>query len=96
MRGAAGAKYLHVAVIEVALLGKVNVSYNVATRHGFLSQKYQCQQLLHMPKLTKALLLIGENNNKESPLEQSVFVQLFLSYMTEIQLVVLLVQVGNA
>ena len=29
------------------------------------------------------------------PLEQSVFVQLFLSQMTEIQLVVLLVMAGN-
>ena len=30
-----------------------------------------------------------------SPLEQSVFVQIFLTQMTEIQLVVLLVTVGN-
>ena len=61
IHGAEGPKYLPVAVMEVSFSQKVNISYKVATNHGYLVRKYQHQELHFMPLLTKELLEIDES-----------------------------------
>ena len=61
IRGAEGPKYLPVAVMEVSYSQKGNISYKVATKHGYLVRKYKRQELHFMPLLTKELLGIDES-----------------------------------
>jgi len=64
IRGATGAKYLPVAIMEVLKTASGNTAYKVATKHGYLMKNYQRHQLHYMPLLTKELLSIDETNEK--------------------------------